>query len=754
MTPASHHLRQLRQRYLLLRMGESILFALALALFSMALLKLSVGLTTAWVAAMVAGVIGFGWYTRHLKLWSLSEWNMAYYLNRWYPEMQDSTDLLLTQPENALQQLQQQKATEKLAQISGNIRLPHRLPWAVLFVLIGFGLSIFLPTLSIEHAALAPTEERATPLEDEPLKSVISQVAITITPPSYTAVKEVTSQQLPLKVRKGSRVHWNLVFNQPPETLQWLFSGRDSVAVVWQGANALHERVIQEPGFYQLKWTDATGTYRSDYYPIEVIPDLPPSIEVTNLTTFVEIAIDGNTRIPLTAVLKDDYAVTNAHIIATVSKGSGESVKFREETLRFQAPASFNTKESTAQLTIDLLQLGLEPGDELYFYVEAFDNQQPVANKTRTETFFIALQDTTRMEAVANEGLGVDLMPEYFRSQRQIIIDSEKLLAEKKKTTKEAFNFRSNELGYDQKVLRLRYGQFMGEEFETTIGPTEHNEEAHDHDEDEDVVQRFGHQHDNENEHNLVAGQTKTPAHEHEHTHNAKPGETENENPLEAFAHNHDNTEEATFFIQSVKNKLRAALTLMWDAELYLRMYQPEKSLPYQYKILKLLKEISNDSRIYVHRTGFDPPPLKEEKRLTGDLTEVTVSVTQARLAQEAAYPRLRDALQLLAEKRPEDAFTFTESALLQQAGNELAGIAVSNPGRYLEGLSWMQQLIENKLTTTERAQTQQTVVKLLWTLVPETTHTPSRTQQTAHPWTQHLMKNLQRATSDGKPGL
>ena len=122
-------------------------------------------------------------------------------------------------------------------------------------------------------------------------------------------------------------------------------------------------------------------------------------------------------------MLKDDYAVTNAHIIATVSKGSGESVKFREETLRFQAPASFNTKESTAQLTIDLLQLGLEPGDELYFYVEAFDNQQPVANKTRTETFFIALQDTTRMEAVANEGLGVDLMPEYFRSQRQIIID-------------------------------------------------------------------------------------------------------------------------------------------------------------------------------------------------------------------------------------------------------------------------------------------------------------------------------------------
>ena len=62
-------------------------------------------------------------------------------------------------------------------------------------------------------------------------------------------------------------------------------------------------------------------------------------------------------------------------------------------------------------------------------------------------------------------------MPEYFRSQRQIIIDSEKLLREKKCIAKETFNARSNSLAYDQKVLRLRYGEFLGEEFESGIGP-------------------------------------------------------------------------------------------------------------------------------------------------------------------------------------------------------------------------------------------------------------------------------------------
>ena len=42
------------------------------------------------------------------------------------------------------------------------------------------------------------------------------------------------------------------------------------------------------------------------------------------------------------------------------------------------------------------------------------------------------------------------------------------------------FKSQSNEIGFDQKVLRLRYGQFLGEEFETSAGgghiePTDDN---------------------------------------------------------------------------------------------------------------------------------------------------------------------------------------------------------------------------------------------------------------------------------------
>ena len=113
-------------------------------------------------------------------------------------------------------------------------------------------------------------------------------------------------------------------------------------------------------------------------------------------------------------------------------------------------------------------------------------------------------------------GLGVDVMPEYFRSQRQIIIDSEKLLRDKRRITKQTFNATSNELAHDQKVLRLRYGEFLGEEFQSSVGPQSSisNEQA------EDVEKTFGHAHDRDNDHNQVEEKNvdKDLSHQHKET--------------------------------------------------------------------------------------------------------------------------------------------------------------------------------------------------------------------------------------------
>ena len=67
-----------------------------------------------------------------------------------------------------------------------------------------------------------------------------------------------------------------------------------------------------------------------------------------------------------------------------------------------------------------------------------------------------------------------------------------------------------------------------------------------------------------------------------------------------------------------------------------------EKSLPHQYKALKIIQDIKNSARIYVHRIGFDPPPIKEESRLSGDIDEIKNFVCALSLFSSLRTPRGR----------------------------------------------------------------------------------------------------------------
>jgi hypothetical protein len=744
-------LHRLKKRYLAIRIAETLLLATgcSLLVFSVAGFLLSDFLPFIVAAVSFIGIIAYQVYA--LQLYPFSESRVAVYLNQHYPELEASTDLLLTDNDlTTLQLIQRSQIYRKLQSLEKRIRFPHHLLLASGLFVVSIALWLSVKMYYHPVASSIGTSGNSLPAVLEQKAVVIpglDKLTIQITPPPYTQFKKTIVNDPHLKVIEGSSVQWQMEFSGQPHNPALIFSGKDTVDLQQKNQSYQFDRTIFEAGFYQLLWTDKENkVYQTDYYPIEVVKDEGPRIEVQGLNQFTELKLGDKLVINLKANLSDDFGLKDADIIATVSKGSGESVKFREETLRFITPQHFSGKQNMATRSIDIVKLGLEPGDELYFYIEAFDNKQPTANKSRTETFFIALKDTASYETSEDEGLGVDLMPEYFRSQRQIIIDSEKLLEERKqkKIRKEDFNFKSNELGYDQKVLRLRYGQFMGEEADSGIG---HEVTAHpgEDEEEEDPTKKFGHMHDTENEHNLVADKAQGGHKETEHQHNEKDNDS-NKNPLEDFAHNHDNSEEATFFIQSVKTKLRTALNLMWDAELHLRMYDPKSSLPYQYKILKLLKEISNDSRVYVHRTGFDPPPLKEDKRLGGDLSEIKTSSNQRKENKEILYPGIREALKnielLLQKENP--VVTRYSQGILQKAGNELAGIAVQQPGMYLKTLSLVKAVINNEVDREELKPALKQIEQSFWKVLPPETISPSAKKTNSHSLEVQFLEQLE----------
>ena len=330
---------------------------------------------------------------------------------------------------------------------------------------------------------------------------------ITVSPPAYTQIRMNSTPDFNLRIPEGSMVTWNINFETPVSNPQLILSGRDTITFSGNGKDYDLHHTCSESGFYQLTWKNTDGSINySDYYKLEVVKDKPPVIVVENLNQFLELAPTDNLKINLSSILTDDYGISQAHIIATVSKGSGEAIKFREQKLLFDKPQGISGKTIHAFRIIDLIDLGLQPGDELYFYIEALDMKVPKANGARTETYFIALQDTSTIMTSVEASLGVNMLPEYFRSQRQIIIDSEKLLREKNRIAKPHFNQRSNELAHDQKVLRLRYGEFLGEEFESGIGP---QQTVSPFENEEDVSKKFGHEHDREHEGGLVGERRK-----------------------------------------------------------------------------------------------------------------------------------------------------------------------------------------------------------------------------------------------------
>ncbi len=745
LSEARYLLHKTRQKYLFLRVTEILLVSLAVTFVILFLCFLfAIGWTATVAFGIVGGLVSFVLLGKQLQIFDVTQAGVAKYLNSQYSAMEESADLLLKEDEDltSLQQLQKDRSVQQFSALYPTIRLPNRLIQAtIIFVVTAL---IYFVTISLyENERSVKLTPAGSPEQTlgENLPPSIQMATITLTPPSYTNIPKKTTGHFNLHIPEGTLAQWEIDFKGSVAEPQLIFSGQDS-AVLGKSAQSqfLAQRILQTSGFYQVTWKDPNGSKKSsDYYQIEIIKDQAPIISIDNLNQFTELTMSDNLKVDVTSSLSDEYGLRDGYLIATVSKGSGEAIKFRELKMSFDKPKVIEGKKVKANVLIDIVRLGLEPGDELYFYVEALDNKTPVANRSRTETFFISLQDTSSMSTSVDPGLGVDLMPEYFRSQRQIIIDSEKLLKERKKITKGAFNSRSNSLAYDQKVLRLRYGEFLGEEFESGIGPQTY--QGPDEHEEEDATKKYGHVHDKDNEHNLV--EEKKSTREDSHKHNEDDGDKD---PLKEYVHAHDSQEEATFFTQSIRAKLKAAITIMWDAELHLRMYDPTKSLPFQYKALKLLKEISQDSRVYVHRTGFDPPPLKEEKRLTGDLTEIRNSTSHVESLKRESYPSIRKALRQIEMIPTTDTVKLTsaEKIIFDKAAGELTVVAIEQPGRYLKALSLLRALSQNELEPAKRYPALMEIRKTFWNLLPEESESPQVNSKTSHQLDEQFLITLE----------
>ncbi len=655
------------------------------------------------VGAGIAGTIGalLLWWEFHRQPVTME--TIVRHLDRVVPELEESSGLLVTDPSHltTVAVLQRERVAARMAALLPTVELPGRrlrqqLWVALLLAGAGIGIGALSPGSGAGGGRVA-LEERSP---SRPM--AVTGLTLRVEPPGYTGLRAHSESGDELLAEEGARLIWSVRVSGEATAAAIAFSSGDTLTLLRDGGDWTGRGTATAAMLLRLVVTDTHGERVVDQdRRLAVRPDRPPVVTLVQPTGRSEFAEGIVPKVAVEALAADDYGVDSTYLALTIATGRGEQVKFERRSLPFARRERRADGGLRLGATLDLKALGMGPGDELYFHVEATDRKTPEPGHGRSETAFLVLPDTASAVTADFAGITLAAEPEYFRSQRQIIIDTRKLIVDGPTLPGARFRERSNEIGIDQGLLRLRYGQFLGEEFEETEGS---------------AAEAPG----------MVVPGAATPPRQPD--------------LRDEFTHKHDDTENATLLGASVKTRLKASVNAMWQAELHLRTADPVGAIPFEERALELLKSVQQESRAYVQRVGFESPPIEVDRlRLTGKQDDVRDRAMSRQVLPRDSLIALRQALQAASEG--------TDPATLQAAGDAVAPLAVNDP-RLLPVLHALRRLHDSLSVRHECDPCRAEIVRRLYPLLP--TPDPVRTPVAASG--SALAERYLRRLAEGRP--
>ena len=314
----------LRKKYVRLRILETMLLAggAGSALWAICFwIRLDPYVNLTITAAAAATIAVFRIYK--LGLSSMNDERMSWFLNKEFPQLQDSSDLLLrTQQQLTPMEQIQAGRTERALDAIDNIRLPHKALHAAVVLTAGITLAVsssLFPAatpVSLPAGGSTPVVAQASPVASP---AELASRSITIRPPGYTGLANSTSSALSITVPEASQLTWTLNFTSTPQAVHLNFSNGDSASMIKAGEQFTLTRKVAESLIYQVKWESQGVTRSSDYFEIRVKPDGAPLLTITDLQQFTRLGWDEKTSIDVPVLLQDDYGLSGGHIVATVS---------------------------------------------------------------------------------------------------------------------------------------------------------------------------------------------------------------------------------------------------------------------------------------------------------------------------------------------------------------------------------------------------------------------------------------------------
>jgi hypothetical protein len=662
---ARDQLLRLLRRWRRARAGAASLTLAAAAAFGWAL---AARLPLAGALALAAGA-GLGALVWVFRGESVGLADIARHLDRSLPELEESAELILADPEalSPLERLQQVRVAERARSVEA-VRLPRgpfvRAAAASAAISAASVLAVLLPP-----PGTGPARDASRPGRPP----ILGDANITVRPPLYTHLP-LRSSGWELDVESGATVSWR-VRVADAERVSLVRLPADTLRLRREGARWTAALGATTPAVYQLIAENAAGRASGPLHRLGVRPDQPPSLEFTQPVGRTTLDAGAPRRVRIAARASDDYGIAQTFLLVTVASGAGEQVKFRERRLPLEATSRDTGRSLALGSTLDLGALGMGPGDEAYLTAVARDARAPTAQEGRSETVIVAIADTGAAAVADFAGLPSLVRPAHLRGQRQIILDTERLLAERARITRDDFRTRAIAIGDDQRLLRLRYAELLGGE---TVGD---------------------------------AGDRST----------ADPGLSG-----ESLTHEHDTEENATLLSPEVKLTLTAAVAQMWEAERSLRTFEPRAALPHELGALERLKEVQRAGRVYVRRTGAEPPALDLTRRLTGELKGAGAS--SETVAQEPAVtlPAARAALVALGRMQSGAGADASSRAALAAAVDEIAARAAAGSAAELGALRALRGVLDSLEAQGRCGGCLAIAARQLWALLPPAEASPA----------------------------
>ena len=261
--------------------------------------------------------------------------------------------------------------------------------------------------------------------------------------PEYTGLKNKTVKDNgDVIAPEGTRIRLHAIFNKPVEKSAVHFGDGTTMDLSVNGTKAGGSFIVTKDVTFSIKAIDAKQMKNENPYEyfVRSIPDVPPA--VTLIRPGGDRRVMSLEEVSIEAVAEDDYGLAGFGLNYRVAGGENRKIDF------LTAHKDPSNVESHGKTTLYLEDLDVQPGDFVFYYLTARDNNRLKGfSETVSDIYFLEIVPTEEVfrrasqQAGGGGGSGGRGNPSsaLIENQKNIISATWKLLKQRKEISPEAF---------------------------------------------------------------------------------------------------------------------------------------------------------------------------------------------------------------------------------------------------------------------------------------------------------------------------